>query len=143
MTGKKNKFLFIVTLLFLVVSSYNCNRVRYTGFNISEISIKTGLEDITVPNLYYIKVEGPEINDESDRVMVYPPFSEATFYTSFSAKKEQKKYTFKVMKEVSTGEVEVYSFSFKLNEFEGQRNFVYEPGDGYKFRFTVDWPSMW
>jgi hypothetical protein len=134
-------------LLALVVVSViiftGCTRTRYTGFSISEITMETGLQDITVGNNYFLKFEGAEINDETDRITIYPGFTSASFYMNFNAEKEQKKYKIILMREEGSNEYEVYSFEMKFIDFAGQESFTISPGDGYKFQFKMSWPARW
>lgn len=136
-------FIYSLALILVIVGTNSCTRTRYTGFGINEIKIETGLEGITTANNYFFKIEGKEINDETERVTIYPGFSSATFYTNFNANKEQKKYKVTLMREESSGEYEVYSFDIKFIDHAGQESFTVTPGDGYKFQFKMNWPAYW
>jgi hypothetical protein len=105
--------------------------------------MQTGLQDITVGNNYFLKFEGAEINDETDRITIYPGFTSASFYPNFQAEKEQKKYKITLMREEGSNEYEVYSFDIKFIDYAGQESFTISPGDGYKFQFKMSWPSRW
>jgi hypothetical protein len=133
----------ISACLILLVSLYSCKRTRYRGFTVSEVTMETGLQGITVGNNYFLKFEGKEINDETDRITIYPNFTSATFYPNFSADKEQKKYTITLMREEGSNEYEVYSFDIKFIDHAGQESFTISPGDGYKFQFKMSWPTLW
>ena len=136
-------FIYSLVLILVTVGTNSCTRARYTGFGINEIKIESGLEGITTANNYFLKIEGKEINDETERVTIYPGFSSATFYTNFNANKEQKKYKVTLMREESSGEYEVYSFDIKFIDHAGQESFTVTPGDGYKFQFKMNWPAYW
>ena len=136
-------FIYSLALILVIVGTNSCTRARYTGFGINEIIIESGLENITTAHNYFIKMEGKEINDETDRVTIYPGFSSASFYTNFNANKEQKKYKVTLMREESSGEFEVYSFDIKFIDHAGQESFTITPGDGYKFQFKMNWPAYW
>ncbi len=141
---KSMKWIFVWTMITVAITALSsCTRIRYTGLSINEIKLESGLEDITVGNNYFIKLEGKEINDETDRVTVYPGFSSTTFYTNFSGDKEQKKYKVTLMREEASGEYEVYSFDIKFIDHAGQESFTVSPGDGYKFQFKMSWPAWW
>ncbi|MBM3428175.1 MAG: hypothetical protein FJX95_05270 [Bacteroidetes bacterium] len=136
-------FIYSLVLILVIVATNSCTRARYTGFGINEIKIESGLEGITTPNNYFFKIEGKEINDETQRVTIYPGFSSASFFTNFSANKEQKKYKVTLMREETSGEYEVYSFDIKFIDHAGQESFTISPGEGYKFQFKMDWPAYW
>jgi|GEM_PF-4464840 hypothetical protein len=127
----------------LMACLFACTRTRYRGFTVSEVTMQTGLQGITVGNNYFLKFEGPEINDETDRITIYPNFTDATFYPNFSADKEQKKYTITLMREEGSNEYEVYSFDIQFIDHAGQESFTISPGDGYKFQFKMSWPTLW
>ena len=132
-----------VLIIFLYLSHLSCTRVQYTGFSVSEVKMQTGLQDITVGNNYFLKFEGKEINDETDRITIYPGFTSASFYPNFQAEKEQKKYKITLMREEGSNEYEVYSFEIRFIDYAGQESFTISPGDGYKFQFKMSWPSRW
>ncbi len=141
---KNLKFTFYAFVLVVIITGMeSCTRVRYTGFGINEIKLESGLESITTAHNYFIKIEGKEINDETQRVTIYPGFSSTSFFTNFSANKEQKKYKVTLMREETSGEYEVYSFDIKFIDHAGQESFTISPGDGYKFQFKMDWPAYW
>ena len=140
---KINKHILIDLLLWMVIISLGCTRIQYTGFAVNEVKMETGLQDITVGNNYFLKFEGNEINDETDRITIYPGFTSASFYPNFQAEKEQKKYTITLMREEGSNEYEVYSFDIRFIDYAGQESFTISPGDGYKFQFKMSWPSRW
>jgi hypothetical protein len=140
---KINKHILIGLLLWMVIISLGCTRIQYTGFAVNEVKMETGLQDITVGNNYFLKFEGNEINDETDRITIYPGFTSASFYPNFQAEKEQKKYTITLMREEGSNEYEVYSFDIRFIDYAGQESFTISPGDGYKFQFKMSWPSRW
>jgi hypothetical protein len=130
-------------IIIYCLSSFSCTRIQYTGFSVSEVKMQTGLQDITVGNNYFLKFEGAEINDETDRITIYPGFTSASFYPNFQAEKKQKKYKITLMREEGSNEYEVYSFDIKFIDYAGQESFTISPGDGYKFQFKMSWPSRW
>lgn len=140
---KINTRILIGLLLWMVIISLGCTRIQYTGFAVNEVKMETGLQDITVGNNYFLKFEGNEINDETDRITIYPGFTSASFYPNFQAEKEQKKYTITLMREEGSNEYEVYSFDIRFIDYAGQESFTISPGDGYKFQFKMSWPSRW
>jgi hypothetical protein len=140
---KMNKHILSGLLLWMVIISLGCTRIQYTGFAVNEVKMETGLQDITVGNNYFLKFEGKEINDETDRITIYPGFTSASFYPNFQAEKEQKKYKITLMREEGSNEYEVYSFEIRFIDYAGQESFTISPGDGYKFQFKMSWPSRW
>jgi hypothetical protein len=141
---KNSKWILTGAIVIVVMLTWSgCKRMRYTGFSVNEVIIQSGLENITVGNNYFLKFEGKEINDETDRVTIYPGFTSASFYPNFSAEKEQKDYKITLMREEASGEYEVYSFNIKFIDHAGQESFTIAPGDGFKFQFKMSWPAWW
>jgi hypothetical protein len=140
---KIKSLVWLYACIISLVSIFSCTRTRYRGFTVSEITMETGLQGITVGNNYFLKFEGAEINDETDRITIFPNFTSATFYPNFSADKEQEEYKITLMREEGSNEYEVYSFDIQFIDYAGQESFTMSPGDGYKFQFKMSWPAVW